>query len=35
VRVARAFHARLEAMPIPDELGPPPTGLTVTRHGPS
>ena len=35
LRVARAFHARLEAMPVPEELGPAPTGLTVTRHGPT
>ena len=33
-RVARAFHGRLEAMPVPEDLGPAPTGLTVTRHGP-
>jgi hemoglobin len=35
LRVASAFHGRLEAMPRPDELGPAPTGLVVTRHGPS
>ena len=35
LRVARAFHGRLEAMPVPGEPGPPPTGLTVTRHGSS
>ncbi len=34
LRVARAFHSRLEAMPAREHLGPPPTGLTVTRHGP-
>jgi hemoglobin len=33
LRVARAFHGRLEAMPVPEDLGPAPTGLTVTRHG--
>ena len=35
LRVARAFHGRLQAMPVPEDLGPAPTGLTVTRHGPS
>jgi hemoglobin len=32
LRVARAFHGRLQAMPVPEDLGPAPTGLTVTRH---
>ena len=35
LRVARAFHSRLQAMPVPEDLGQAPTGLTVTRHGPS
>jgi hemoglobin len=34
LRVATAFHGRLEAMPDPQDLGPSPTGLTITRHGP-
>jgi hemoglobin len=31
VRVARAFHQRLESMPTPARAG----GFVVTRHGPS
>jgi hemoglobin len=30
VRVARAFHGRLQTLP---SAGPAPTGLTITRHG--
>jgi hemoglobin len=33
LRVARACHARLEGMPVPEELVPPPAGLAVTQHG--
>jgi hemoglobin len=35
LRVAQAFHGRLESMPMPEDLAPVPAGLTVTRHGPS
>jgi hemoglobin len=34
LRVARAFHGRLAAMPSAAEAGPAPSGLLVTRHGP-
>jgi hemoglobin len=30
VRVARAFHGRLQSLP---SAAPPPPGLTITRHG--
>jgi len=33
LRVAAAFHRRLESMPTPETLGPPPAGITVIRHG--
>jgi hemoglobin len=33
VRVARAFHQRLEEMSSPDDAPAPPNGLTITRHG--
>lgn len=33
VRVARAFHRRLEGLPVDDEPTPVPLALTVTRHG--
>jgi hemoglobin len=33
LRVASAFHRRLESMTLPDEPGPPPTGIAVTQHG--
>ena len=33
LRVAQAFHRRLQGMPSPP-AGLPPGGLTVTRHGP-
>jgi len=32
LRVASAFHTRLESMPVPEDLGPPPEGIVVTRH---
>jgi hemoglobin len=34
LRVARAFHGRLAAMPEPEDPGAAPAGLIVTRHGP-
>jgi hemoglobin len=33
LRVARAFHGRLEQMPSPGDPPAPPSGLTVTQHG--
>ena len=33
LRVARAFHGRLEQMPTPGDPPAPPSGLTVTQHG--
>ena len=33
LRVAHAFHRRLESIPVPEDLGPAPSTLTVTRHG--
>ena len=33
IRVARAFHERLEQMPSAPDAPPPPGGLTVTQHG--
>ena len=33
LRVARAFHQRLEQMPAPGDAPAPPGGLTVTQHG--
>ena len=34
LRVARAFHGRLEAMSAGIEAGPAPLQIEVTRHGP-
>ena len=33
LRVAQAFHHRLQAFPSPLEPAPSPAGLTVTQHG--
>ena len=33
VRVARAFHGRLEEMASAVDAAPVPSGLTVTQHG--
>ena len=36
LRVARAFHARLQTMPGPEQRPPAPAdGLAVTTHGPT
>jgi hypothetical protein len=32
LRVARAFHQRLDQMPTPADPLAPPSGLTVTQH---
>jgi hemoglobin len=34
LRVARAFHGRLEALSAGVELGPAPLQIEVTQHGP-
>lgn len=33
LRVAQAFHGRLQDVPSPASAGPAPAGLSVTRHG--
>ncbi len=34
LRVAAAFHRRLDSMGLPESAEPAPTGLAVTQHGP-
>ena len=34
IRVAQAFHARLQSFPSPASQSPGPTGITVTTHRP-
>ena len=34
LRVASAFHRRLESMALPESGTPAPAGIAVTRHGP-